>query len=96
MKPNNEHTLKDVLKNMVDSRKWNEKLDEAHIRKYWGEKMGTSINQFTKELRLRNGQLFLQIDSASLKQELSYGKEKIKEMLNAELGHEAVRDVIVR
>ena len=96
MGPENEHTLKDALKSMVDSMKWNEKLDETQVRKIWAEKMGTTINQFTRELRLRDGKLFISIDSASLKQELSYGKEKIKDMMNEALGKEVVQQVIVR
>lgn len=96
MGPENEHSLKDALKNMVSSMKWDEKLAETQVRKLWNEKMGTTINQMTKDLRLRNGNLYLQIESSSLKQELSYGKEKIKEMLNAELGKEAVKEVIIR
>ena len=96
MGPENEHSLKDALKNMVRSMKWDEQLAETQVRKLWNEKMGPTINQMTKDLRLRNGNLYLQIESSSHKQELSYGKEKIKEMLNAELGKEAVKDVIIR
>ena len=76
--------------------KWQEKLSETKIRKVWAEKMGTTINQYTKEVNLRKGKLFITITSASLKQELSYEREKIKEMMNAQLGSEAVVDVIVR
>lgn len=96
MHPENEHKLKDVLRDVVKSLKWDEKLAETKIRQLWNEKMGTTINQYTKELRLRNGKLFLSIDSASLKQELSYGKEKIRDMLNEELGDDVVKDVIIR
>jgi len=92
----NQHSLKDVLKEMVDTMKWQEKLSETKIRKVWAEKMGTTINQYTKEVNLRKGKLFITITSASLKQELSYEREKIKEMMNAQLGSEAVVDVIVR
>lgn len=96
MGPENEYSLKDALKNMVTSMKWDEKLAEAQIKQIWAEKMGTTINQFTKEIRLREGKLFLAIESASLKQELNYGREKIKEMLNSEIGQEAVREVVIR
>ena len=96
MHQENEHKLKDVLKDLAESMKWNEKLHEAKVRQVWIEKMGTTINQYTKELRLRKDKLFISIESASLKQELSYDKEKIKEMLNEVLGSEVIRDVIVR
>lgn len=92
----NEHSFKDVLKDMVDSMKWQEKLSEVKIRQIWTDKMGTTINNYTREINLRKGRLFITITSASLKQELSYEREKIKNMMNAQLGGEYVQDVIIR
>lgn len=92
----NQHSLKDVLKDMVDTMKWKEHLNETKIREVWKEKMGTTINQYTKDMNFRKGKLFISLTSASLKQELSYEKEKIVKMMNAELGGSFVTDVIIR
>ncbi|MFQ5446927.1 MAG: DUF721 domain-containing protein [Saprospiraceae bacterium] len=96
MNSENEQSLKDVLRDMVDSFKWKEKLNETKIRQIWMSRMGTTINQFTKDIKLRQDKLFITLDSAPLKQELSYEKEKIREMMNAELGGEYVKKVVVR
>jgi len=92
----NEHSLKEVLKGMVDSMKWKEKLHETKIRQVWNTRMGTTINNYTKDIKLRKGKLFITLTSAPLKQELSYEKEKIQKMMNRELGGEYVISVIVR
>lgn len=92
----NQHSLKDVLNEMVDTMKWKEHLNETKIRQVWKDKMGTTINQYTREMNLRKGKLFISLNSASLKQELSYEREKIKNMMNTELGGNYVVDVIVR
>ncbi|MCB0518599.1 MAG: DUF721 domain-containing protein [Lewinellaceae bacterium] len=92
----NQHSLKEVLNEMVDSFHWKEKLNETKIRQVWRDKMGTTINHYTQELKFRKNKLFISINSASLKQEMSYEKEKIKAMMNAELGGEYVKEVIVR
>ncbi|MBK9015952.1 MAG: DUF721 domain-containing protein [Saprospiraceae bacterium] len=92
----NQHSLKDVLKDMVDTMKWKEHLNETKIREVWKEKMGTTINQYTREMNFRKGKLFISINSAPLKQELSYEREKIMEMMNTELGGKYVTDVIIR
>ena len=91
-----EQKLGDVLKGMVDSMKWKEKLNETIVKETWKSKMGTTINHFTKEVKLRNKKLFISIESSSLKQELSYEREKIKEMMNHELGSDYIQDVIIR
>ncbi|MBI5914168.1 MAG: DUF721 domain-containing protein [Bacteroidetes bacterium] len=92
----NQHSLKDVLNDMVDAMKWKERLNETKVRQLWHEKMGATINSYTKEMNLRKGKLFITITSSSLKQELSYDREKIKALMNAELGGEFINDVIIR
>lgn len=92
-----EQSLGDVLKEMVNnSAKMKKKLMQTRIRNLWGELMGTTINNYTRELRFAKGKLYISIDPAPLKQELSYGREKIKKMLNEELGEGVVTDVIIR
>ncbi len=81
---------------MVDTMKWKEHLNETKIREVWKAKMGTTINQYTREMNFRKGKLFISLTSASLKQELSYEKEKILEMMNGELGGKYVTEVIIR
>ena len=91
-----EQKLGDVLKDMIDSLKWKDKLNETKIRETWKGKMGTTINYHTKEIKFRNSKLFINIDSSSLKQELSYERVKIMEMMNKELGGTYIKDVIIR
>jgi hypothetical protein len=91
-----QHSLKEVLKDVVDEFRWKEKLNETKIRQVWSQKMGATINNYTKEVTLRKDILLLIITSAPLKQELSYDKEKIKTMLNTELGGEYIREVIIK
>jgi hypothetical protein len=45
---------------------------------------------------VRKNVLYLSIISAPLKQELSYSKDKIKAMINRELGEEYLEDVVIR
>ncbi len=92
----NEKKLSEVLKGMVDSPKWKEKLNETKIRQVWKDKMGTTINHYTKDIKFRKEKLFISIESASLKQELTYDRDKVMEMMNIELGGEFVKSVIIR
>ena len=57
--------------------------------------MGPSINKYTTQITVRRNKLFVTIESAPLKQELSFGKEKIKKMINEELGEEYIQDVVI-
>ena len=58
--------------------------------------MGNGVNNYTQNVALRNETLYVELTSAVLRQELSYGKEKIVKMINEELGKEVVKNVVLR
>lgn len=92
-----EQTLADVLKDMInDSGKMKQKLFQTKVSTHWGALMGTTIAAYTKEIKVHNNKLYLTIDSAPLRQELSYSKEKIIDILNEALGEEYLQEVILR
>ena len=78
---------------MVKELKLKPKLDEVRIREEWNKI--PSFAKYTREINLRGGKLYITIDSAALKQELSYSLDKIKEMLNKELGGPVITEVII-
>jgi len=45
---------------------------------------------------LKGGILYVELTSAVLREELSYGKDKIIKMINEELRREIVREVVLR
>ena len=81
-----EKTLKEVLLKMMEVYKLKGKLNQTRIRSLWEELMGPSIARQTTELRI----------PPSLRNELSYGREKIKDMINEHLGERYLEDVILR
>jgi hypothetical protein len=96
MRKTNEQSLKDVLHQLVDAYKLRSKLNQTKIRSVWAEKMGTTINEYTREIKVIRRKLFITLDSASLRQELGYSRDKIKEMMNEEIGEEYIEEVVIR
>lgn len=96
MAGHNDKILKDVLREMLDQYKYKGKLYQANIRQFWRENMGTSINAYTKEIKLRGRKVYITIESAALRQELSYGREKLKNVFNRLLGEPYIEEVIIR
>jgi hypothetical protein len=92
----NQVSLKDALKEMLEVYRLKAKLNQTKINAVWIKLMGTSINKYTREIKLRRNKLYITIESASLRQELSYGKEKIIKIINDELGEDYIEDVIIR
>ena len=88
-------TLKEALQMMVREFKLGSGLHESQIRESWSRLMGNMIARHTSNISLRKGKLYLKIESAALKQELTYSKDKIKEIFNQELGENVITDVLI-
>ena len=71
-------------------------LDETRVKMLWEELMGKTIATYTSAITVRKNVLYITILSAPLKHELSYAKDKIKSLLNAEMGEDYVKDVVIR
>ena len=92
----NQVSLKEALKEMLEVYRLKAKLNQTKINAVWSKLMGSSINKYTREIKLRRNKLYITIESASLRQELSFGKEKIIKIINEELGENYIEEVIIR
>lgn len=68
-------------------------IDTARIQENWSSIMGENISAYTKEVSLQQDVLIVKLSSSVLRQELSYGKEKIVEMINKSLGGNKIQDI---
>ncbi len=91
----NDDKVGNIILKMLEVYGLKEKFNEVRLRQYWKETMGESINQYTQSMFLKNNKLFIKISSASLRQELSYGKEKIMKIMNEMLGEMLLEEVIL-
>lgn len=96
MKRNNEHlSLSEVLKEFVHENKLEKGLNKVHVRDAWESQMGPAIKKYTTNIQLKKTTLYVQLSSSVLRQELSYGKEKIIHMLNKELKEELIKKLVL-
>lgn len=92
----NEQSLKDAIGEFLKVSGLSGKLAERKIIDNWEKIVGKMIAKHTKGVSIHNKKLFLRVDSAPLRQELFYSREKIIKMLNEEAGEEVVKEVVLR
>ena len=92
----NEGSIGDVLKQFIEKNKLQSGMDKIDVEEAWKSLMGNGVNSYTKEVVLKGSTLYVALTSAVLREELSYGKQKIIKMINEELGKEVIKDVILR
>lgn len=93
---NEESPIGDVLKQFISQNKLEAGMDIVNVRDAWKNVMGTGVNNYTTEIQLKGSILYVALSSAVLREELSYGKEKIIKMINEELRKDLVTHLVLR
>lgn len=92
----NEQSIQEVIKELMDAKPMKSKLTEINIVNNWEKLVGTLIAKNTQKIYLSKGKLFLHIESPPLRNELTYSRSKIVELVNQFAGEDIIDDVIIR
>ncbi|MDP5082507.1 MAG: DUF721 domain-containing protein [Winogradskyella sp.] len=93
---NDNQAIEDILKEFVQTNNLQSGLDKVNIREAWIKLMGNGVNNYTTAIELKHETLYVQLSSSVLREELSYGNEKIVKMLNESVGKELVKKLVLR
>lgn len=80
---------------LIDAYGLREKMDELDISTAWDQVVGGMIARHTVSVRLRKGRLNVKVDSAPLRQELTFMREALKEILNKRAGRPVVQEIVL-
>ncbi|GHE54296.1 MULTISPECIES: DUF721 domain-containing protein [Roseivirga] len=89
-------SLGDAIQEMLKSFRIEEKFNEANLVNSWEKIMGAPIAKRTTKVYIRDKKLFVHINSAPLKHELSMSRDKILVLIARELGSSIVNEVIIK
>jgi len=92
----NQKTIKQALDEAFDSMHIKQKVAETRLINSWENVMGKTIAKHTRKIFLSKGTLFIYLDNPSLKNELTYARDRIIELVNESAGEELVREVVIK
>ena len=93
MKRRNERTMQEAIDGLVDAYGLREKLDEQAVASLWDELAGGMVAKHTVAVKLRKGKLFIKVDSAPLRQELTFMRDGLKATINGRMGRDVVEEI---
>ncbi|MGA3014579.1 MAG: DUF721 domain-containing protein [Bacteroidales bacterium] len=96
MSRSNDQSLGDAIREFLHSYHLEDKLNETKVIQSWGKVTGPLVEKHTHGLYIRNRVLFVKVESAALRQELSYSRSKIVAALNKEVKSEVIEDIVFR
>ena len=70
-------------------------MQKIKVEETWFKMMGPGVATHKTSVKLNNKTLIIQLKSSVLREELSYGKEKIIKMMNEELGKEVLSKLML-
>lgn len=86
-------SVKEAIDAMLDSYKLRGKFDQTKLINSWESMMGKPIARRTEKIFIKERVLFVKLNSAPLRQELTIAKTKVLEILHRNFDKEIVADV---
>ena len=96
MPRSNDRSLGDAIREFLHFYHLEDKLNETKVIQSWGKIVGPMIEKHTHGLYIRNRILFVKVDSAALRQELSFSRSKIVGALNDEVKSNVIEDIVLK
>ncbi len=87
--------ISQAIEELLKTQHLKPRFDEANVVASWERLVGKAIARRTRKVFIRNKVLFIELVSPSMKQDLSYHKSKILEMLNKEFGEGVVKEIVL-
>ncbi len=90
----NDSTLGEVIKEFIAAYHLSDKLNELDFQKYWEKICGKVVARHTIKMYINKRKLYVKVDSAALRNELSMSRTHITESLNKEAGSSVIDEVV--
>ena len=92
-KPNDFKKISEVLGEIISQKHIRVGIDKIRIQEAWRIVMGKNIEKYTSNIAYKKGVLSVKLKSSVLKEELFFEKEKVKRLLNENLGKKYIQEI---
>lgn len=97
MKRKNTQTIGEVLRDFFeDNTELYEKMMEIRVQRAWGEVLGPMVMQYTRNIYVRDGVMYISLTSSVLRSELTLCRDRLVKSLNQYAGSAVIRDLVIR
>ncbi|OCX52446.1 RNA-binding protein [Mucilaginibacter sp. PPCGB 2223] len=94
MRKANDKPIKEAIEQMLNVYKLKRKFEETSVVVHWGDLMGKSVANRTKEIYIYEKKLFLRIESSVVRNEIQLMKLQIIEKINEKAGTVLIEEII--
>lgn len=91
----NEKPVKELIDKILRAYGYQDQLDEIEIIKHYEDAVGIMFVKHTDNIYFKNKKLHIKLNSAALKQEMSYAKEALKEKINSSMNKHVIHEIVL-
>lgn len=88
--------IKEAIEGYFKALGMEDKMHETRVLSQWAELMGEAVDKRTTTKYIRDGVLYLEINSSVMRDELQQTKTDIMAKINAVAGCELIRDIFLK
>ena len=92
---NDSLSIEDLMKFFIKENNLSKGMQKIKIEETWHKMMGPGVATHTTSVKLQNKTLVVNLNSSVLREELSYGKDKIVKMMNEEIGDDVISKLML-
>lgn len=86
----------DILEDFFAQRRLRGAINEGRAVELWAEVVGSYVAQFTEDVYIRGGVLYVTLSSAAMRSEVHIRRRYYVTLINERMGVRAVRNIMVR
>ncbi|MDO4728806.1 MAG: DUF721 domain-containing protein [Bacteroidota bacterium] len=98
MKTNRRHNstldISTLIQAIIKDNKLESGILQANIKQNWSRIMGSAVANRTENIQLKGGTLYIKFNSAVLREEFSYKKQELINLLNDQLNTKIITEII--
>ena len=91
----NNNEIKNLLDIFLKKNNLEKGLLDLEVKRAWHELMENGVSNYTTDVSLKNKTLYSKLSSPALKEELSYGKEKLMKLINEKFKKKIVQKIVL-
>lgn len=89
-------TITSVLQSLLKQYRLSETFTSTKMPDYWAETVGEKVAQLTEVRGFQNGVLTVRVSNSVWRSELMLRREELRTKMNARIGSELIREIIIR
>ena len=91
----NNTDIKNLINVFLKKNRLENGLLDLEVKKVWFEVMDNGVANYTRDVNLKNKTLYVKLNSPALREELSYGKEKLINIINQKFKKEIINKIVL-